>query len=350
MARAQRRKELREKIMAERNRQIVLAARPEGAPQESNFKLVERPLPPLRAGTFLVRTEFFSVDPYMRIRISDQSYAEPTNIGELMLGGAVGRVVESKHPEYHAGDAVAGEWGWQEYAVSDGKDTRRLEDSLAPISTALGVLGMPGMTAYFGLLEIGRPKEGETVFISGAAGAVGSVVGQVARIKGCRAFGSTGSDEKVAYLTKELRFDGAFNYKEVRDYGAKLEELCPRGLDVYFDNVGGPVSDAAFGSINVGARIVLCGQISQYNNRTMARGPRVLFRLVTQRARAEGFMVHQFAERFPEGLRQMAQLIKEGKIAYRETITDGIENAPKAFIGLFTGQNIGKQLVRVAKG
>ena len=336
--------------MAERNRQITLAARPEGVPKESDFKLVERPLPPLRAGTFLVRTDFFSVDPYMRVRISNESYAEATNIGEVMLGGAVGRVVESKHPDYHPGDAVAGDWGWQEYAVSDGQGLQRPDASIAPISTALGVLGMPGMTAYFGLLEIGRPKEGETVFISAAAGAVGSLVGQIARIKGCRVFGSTGSDEKVAYLVKELRFDGVFNYKEVRDYAAKLEELCPNGLDIYFDNVGGPVSDAVFGSINVGARIVVCGQISQYNNRTMARGPRVLFRLVTQRARAEGFMVYQFADRFPEGVRQMAQWIREGRITYRETITDGIENAPKAFIGLFTGQNIGKQLVRLVKG
>jgi hypothetical protein len=332
------------------NRQITLAARPEGMPQESDFRLVERPTLPLRPGTFLVRTEFFSVDPYMRMRIREESYAQPTNIGDVMPGRAVGRVIESKHPEYHPGDAVAGEWGWQEYAVSDGKGTRRVEESLAPISTALGVLGMPGMTAYFGLLEIGRPKAGETVFISGAAGAVGSLVGQIARIQGCRAFGSAGSDEKVAYLTQELRFDGAFNYKEVRDYTAKLEELCPGGLDLYYDNVGGPVSDAAFECINVGARIVVCGQISQYNNRTMARGPRLLWRLVVQQARAEGFMVHQFADRFPEGLRQMAAWIREGKISYRETITDGIQNAPKAFIGLFTGQNIGKQLVRVAKG
>ena len=224
--------------MSEKNRQITLAARPEGVPKETDFKLVERPAPPLHSGTFLVRTEFFSVDPYMRLRISDESYAAPTNIGEVMPGGAVGRVVESKHPDYHPGDVVAGEWGWQEYALSDGKDVRRVDASLAPISTALGVLGMPGMTAYFGLLEIGRPKEGETVFISGAAGAVGSLVGQIARIQGCRVFGAAGSDEKVAYLLNDLRFDGAFNYKEVRDYDAKLEDLCPGGLDIYFDNVG----------------------------------------------------------------------------------------------------------------
>jgi hypothetical protein len=265
----------------------------------------------------------------------------------MMPARGVGAVVESKHPDYHPGDVVAGDWGWQEYSMSDGKGVRRVDASLAPISTSLGVLGMPGMTAYFGLLEIGRPKEGETVFISGAAGAVGSLVGQIARITGCRVFGSAGSDEKVAYLLNDLRFDGAFNYKEVRDYTAKLEELCPGGLDIYYDNVGGPVSDAAFGRINVGARIVVCGQISQYNNRTMSRGPRLLWRLVAQRARAEGFMVYQFTDRFPEGRRQMAQWLQEGRVTYRETITDGIENAPKAFIGLFTGQNIGKQLVRV---
>ncbi len=213
--------------MSEKNRQITLAARPEGVPKESDFKLVERPAPPLRAGTFLVRTEFLSVDPYVRLRIGDESYAEPANIGDVMPGRTVGIIVESKHPDFHPGDAVAGEWGWQEYALSDGKDVRRVDASLAPISTALGVLGMPGMTAYFGLLEIGRPKEGETVFISGAAGAVGSLVGQIARIRGCRVFGAAGSDEKVAYLLNELRFDGAFNYKEVRDYDAKLEDSAP---------------------------------------------------------------------------------------------------------------------------
>jgi NADPH-dependent curcumin reductase CurA len=185
--------------------------------------------------------------------------------------------------------------------------------------------------------------------ISGAAGAVGSLVGQIARIKGCRVFGVAGGEEKVTYLTKDLHFDGAFNYKEVRDYTAKLKELCPGGLDIYFDNVGGPLTDAAFGCINAGARIVVCGQISQYNNRTMARGPRLLFRLVSQRARAEGFMVYQFADRFQEGRRQMAQWIREGRITYRETVIAGIENAPKALIGLFAGENIGKQLVRVAK-
>ena len=260
--------------MAGGNRQIILAARPDGMPKESDFRLVETPAPAPAAGEFLVRTDYFSVDPYMRVRMSEESYAEPARVGEVMLGGAVGTVVESGHPEFRAGDVVAGEWGWQEYAVSAGRDVRRVDTSIAPMSAALGVLGMPGLTAYFGLLEIGRPREGESVFISGAAGAVGSLAGQIARIRGCRVFGSAGSEEKVGYLMKQLRFDGAFNYREVKDYPARLAELCAAGIDVYYDNVGGPVSDAVFTRINEGARIVLCGQISQYNSRglTRARG------------------------------------------------------------------------------
>ena len=205
------------------------------------------------------------------------------------------------------------------------------------------------MTAYFGLLEIGKPKAGETVFVSGAAGAVGSLVGQIAKIKGCRVVGSAGSQQKVDYLTGELGFDAAFNYKEVKDYAAKLQEVCPNGIDVYFDNVGGPLTDAVFTQINVGARIVVCGQIDQYNATRPPRGPRLLWHLIVKQARAEGFLVFQFANRFREGQQQMAQWIKEGKVKYQETIVDGLEYAPAAFIGLFHGENLGKQLVRVSR-
>ena len=332
------------------NRQIVLAARPEGLPKASDFRLIETDTPQPDEGQFLVRTDYLSVDPYMRGRISEaKSYAEPVadRRGDgRRHGGHGGRVPASR---YRPGDVVVGYWGWQEYAVSDGQEVQRFDSSLAPMSTALGVLGMPGMTAYFGLLDIGQPKPGETVFVSGAAGAVGSLVGQIAKIKGCRVVGSAGSQAKVDHLLTELGFDAAFNYKDVKDYAAKLQEVCPQGIDVYFDNVGGPLTDAVFTQINRHARIVVCGQIDQYNATRPPRGPRLLWHLIVKRARAEGFLVFEFADRFREAQQQIAQWIKEGKVKYRETIVDGLENAPKAFIGLFHGENLGKQLVRVAQ-
>jgi NADPH-dependent curcumin reductase CurA len=333
-----------------KNRQIVLAARPEGLPKPSDFRLIETEAPTPRDGQFLAKIHYLSVDPYMRGRISDaKSYAEPVALGQVMVGGTVGTVVESRHPKYRPGEVVVGYWGWQEYALSDGSEVERFDTSLAPMSTALGVLGMPGMTACFGLLEIGQPKPGETVFVSGAAGAVGSLVGQIAKIKGCRAVGSAGSQAKVDHLLGELGFDAAFNYKEVKDYAAKLQEVCPKGIDVYFDNVGGPLTDAVFTQINVHARVVICGQIEQYNATRPPRGPRFLWHLIVKQARVEGFLVFEFASRFAEGRRQVAVWLKEGKIKYHETVVDGLENAPAAFIGLFHGENLGKQLVRVAR-
>ncbi len=332
-----------------KNRQIVLAARPQGLPQESDFRLVESDAPTPAESQFLVKTHYLSVDPYMRGRMSEgESYAEPVGLGEVMVGGAVGTVVESRHPRFQPGEVVVGYWGWQEYARSDGEGVYPFDTSLAPMSTALGVLGMPGMTAYFGLLEIGQPQAGETVFVSGAAGAVGSLVGQIAKIQGCRAVGSAGSRAKVDHLVKELGFDAAFNYKETDDYAAKLQEVCPRGIDVYYDNVGGPLTDAVFTRINTRARIVVCGQIDQYNAEKPPQGPRILWHLIVKRARAEGFLIFDFAERFPAAQQQMAQWLNSGKIQYRETVVDGLENAPRAFIGLFHGENLGKQLVRVA--
>ncbi|MGA2033563.1 MAG: NADP-dependent oxidoreductase, partial [Thermoguttaceae bacterium] len=316
------------------NRQIVLAARPEGLPKPSDFRLVETPLGEPAEGQFLVKTNYLSVDPYMRGRISEaKSYAEPVQIGQVMVGGTVGTVLQSRHADFPPGEVVVGYWGWQEYAISDGQGLERFDTPLAPMSTALGVLGMPGMTAYFGLLEIGKPRPGETVFVSAAAGAVGSLVGQIAKIQGCRVAGSAGSPRKVDYLTGELGFDAAFNYKELKDYAAKLREVCPGGIDVYFDNVGGPLSDAVFTQINVGARIVVCGQIDQYNATRPPRGPRVLWHLIVKQARAEGFLVFQFGSRFREGQQQMAQWIKEGKLKYQETIVDGLEHAPEAILG-----------------
>ena len=330
------------------NKQILLAARPAGFPRESDFRLVESPMPQPAEGEVLLRVTYVSVDPYMRGRMRDvASYAEPVKIGEVMTGGAVAEVVESRNPAYQAGDIVEGMLGWQQYAVSSGAELRKIDPSLAPVSTALGVLGMPGLTAYFGLLDICDPRPGETVVVSGAAGAVGTLVGQIAKIRGCRVVGVAGSDEKVRYLLNDLGFDAAFNYKTTSDYLKKLAGLCPDGIDVYFDNVGGAITDAVLMLINIKARVSICGQISQYNLERPERGPRLLWTLIVKRARMEGFLVFEYADRYQEGLTQMAQWLKEGKIKYREQFAEGIENVPAAFIGMLGGANIGKQLVRI---
>ena len=335
--------------MASMNKQITLAARPVGFPKESDFKLVESPLPTPGPGQMLVRALYLSVDPYMRGRMSSaKSYAASVELGGVMTGGVVGQVVESRHPQFAAGEIVEGMFGWQQYAASDGKGVRKVDPKLAPISTALGVLGMPGMTAYFGLLEIGKPQAGETVVVSGAAGAVGSLVGQIAKIVGCHVVGIAGTDEKVRYVVEVLRFDSAFNYHSTANYYRKLLELCPQGIDVYFDNVGGAITDAVVRLINVRARLVISGQISQYDLTRPETGPRWLWALIVKQARAEGFLVFQFADRFEEGLRQMARWLQEGKLKYRESVIEGIENAPRAFLGMLKGENIGKQLVKVA--
>lgn len=317
-------------------------------PKESDFRLASEPLPPLDEGQILLRTQYLSVDPYMRGRMNGvRTYADPVNIGEMMVGGTVGEVVESRNPDFIPGQVVTGFWGWQEFAVSDGNGLRQLDPKIAPVSTALGVLGMPGMTAYFGLLEICRPQAGEMVVVSGAAGAVGSLVGQIAKIKGCEVVGIAGTDEKIAWLTGELGFDGAFNYKASGDCIAHLKQLCPNGVDCYFDNVGGAVSDAVLPMINTKARIAICGQISQYNLAKPEPGPRVFPYLLTKSARAEGFLVYNFGERFPEGIAQMAKWLKEGKIKYRETVVEGFENAPRALIGVLSGDNTGKMIVKL---
>ena len=334
--------------MSSVNRKFTLAARPVGYPKPSDFELVTEQIPTPDDGEVLVRTNYLSVDPYMRGRMNDRaSYAPNVQIGEAMVGSVVGEVVASKNPDFQVGDIATGGLGWQEYGVSDGDNLRKVDPTLAPISTALGILGMPGLTAYFGLLEICDPQPGETVFVSAAAGAVGSLVGQIAKIKGCRAVGSAGSDEKVDYVVDELGFDAAFNYKTVKNYGAKLAEQCPEGIDAYFDNVGGAITDAVFPLINVKARVSICGQISQYNLENPEQGPRFLWHLIVKRAKIEGFLVFEFADKHDDGLRQMAEWIQAGKLKYREEITEGFENAPAAFIGMLKGSNIGKQLVKV---
>ena len=336
--------------MATLNRRITLAARPVGMPKESDFHLEEAPMPRPAGGEVLVQALYLSVDPYMRGRLSGvTTYARGLDLGEVIVGGVVGRVVESNDPRHTAGDTVEGTLGWQEYAVAPGRWLRQIDPAAGPISSALYVLGMPGLTAYFGLLEICRPHAGETVVVSGAAGAVGSLVGQIARIKRCRAIGIAGSSEKVRFLTEELGFDGAFDYRETQDYDAKLKELCPNGADVYFDNVGGAITDAVMRHIATNGRVAVCGQISQYNAVEPQTGPRWLGQLIARQAKVEGFLVSQFAERYEAGLRQLSAWLKEKRLVYREDVVDGLENAPQAFIRMLEGKNIGKQLVKVAE-
>ncbi len=331
------------------NRQITLGSRPSGFPKISDFQLAYSALPSLAAGEALVRTLYLSLDPYMRGRMSDaDSRDRPLAIGEVMPGGAVAVVVHSEDSGFRTGDVVEGMLGWQEYAVAHGSELRRVDPDLAPISTALGVLGLPGLAAYFGLLELGAPRDGETVVVSGAAGAVGMLVGQIAKIRGCRVVGVAGSDAEVSWLRDELGLDAVLNYRAAVDLEAALDDLCPVGVDVYFDNVGGVISDAVICRINRRGRIVVCGQISQDNLEAPELGPRWLSRLMMQQARAEGFLVSEYAERFPEGREQLAAWLKQGKLRYREDIAQGIEAAPQAFIGMLQGNNQGKQLVQLS--
>lgn len=331
------------------NKQVVLAARPVGFPKPSDLQLVESPIPVPADGELLVGVSFLSVDPYMRGRMSDaKSYAEPVKLGEVMTGGAVGKVLASRNQKFAEGDYVVGQFGWQQYAISDGRGVRKVDPALAPISTSLGVLGMPGLTAYFGLLEIGQPKPGETVVVSGAAGAVGSYAGQIAKIKGCRTVGIAGTDEKVDWITSELGFDAAFNYKTQTDYHAALSSLCPQGIDVYFDNVGGAITDAVFPLMNTLGRVAVCGQISLYNLEKPDQGPRLLPLMLRQQLKVQGFLVFQFAGRAAEALRELAGWLHDGRLKHRESVTEGIENAVDAFLGMLRGENTGKQLVKVS--
>jgi NADPH-dependent curcumin reductase CurA len=326
---------------------VLLAAVPEGMPKESDFRIEETRTPECPPNGLVVRTQWISVDPYLRGRMTgNRTYIDPIPVGQPMESGAVGEVVESQSPGFQSGDVVSGMWAWQEYAAVDAARVLKLDPAEAPVSTALGILGMPGMTAYFGLTQLCEPQAGETVFVSGAAGAVGSAVGQIAKILGCRVVGSAGSDEKVAFV-KALGFDEVFNYKTAKPYAETLKSLCPNGIDCYFDNVGGELTDAVLQALNVYARVAVCGQISQYNNRAGDVGPRPYWPLIMKQIRMEGFLVTRWSDRWPEGRKQMAQWLKEGKLRYEETVFDGLESAPRAFIGLFTGENTGKALVRV---
>lgn len=330
------------------NRQILLKSRPFGSPTEANFELVESSILEPGEGRFLTRTIYLSLDPYMRGRMSGvKSYTEPQALNAVMQGGTVSRVVSSRHPGFVEGDYVLGNDGWQEYAVSDGKGCRKLDPSKGPLSYALGVLGMPGLTAYAALFDVGRPKKGETVVVSAASGAVGSVVGQIAKIQGCRAVGLAGSDEKCDFVTKELGFDACINYK-TEDLHVSLTTTCPEGIDIYYDNVAGRVLEAVLKHLNIGARIPLVGLISQYNATEMPPGPN-LMPLLVKRALIQGFLVSDHYHRMPDFLRDVSSWIKAGKIKYREDIANGIEEAPRAFLRLFSGENFGKLIVQVSE-
>ena len=330
------------------HRRVCLAARPVGYPRESDFRLVEAAVPEPGAGEFLVRVVYLSLDPYMRGRMSDaRSYVPPVALGDVMEGGTVGEVVRSTHPGFAVGDVVEGRLGWQEYAVSAGKGVRKVDPAAAPISTALGVLGMPGLTAYFGLLEVGQPKPGETVVVSAASGAVGGLVGQIAKLKGCRAVGLAGSDAKVEYITGELGYDAGINYRTAPDMDGALRAACPSGIDVYFDNVGGRITEAVSRHVNLFARIAVCGLISQYNLTEPELAPRNERFVLVNRVRIQGFIVSDFAARYREGLAQLTDWVRQGKLKYREDVVDGLERAPGALIGLLQGRNFGKVVVRV---
>ncbi len=334
------------------NRRIVLAARPQGAPQSSDFSMISEPIPDLGEGEIISRTIYLSLDPYMRGRMNEgKSYAAPVEIGETMCGGTVSQVLKSNNPEFAKDDYILTYDGWQEYAISDGKGARKLNPTQAPISTAVGVLGMPGMTAYMGLLEIGQPQSGETVVVAAATGAVGSNVGQIARLKGCRVVGIAGSREKCEFALNELGFDACINYKDA-GFRDSLKTACPEGIDVYFENVGGMVFEAIIPLLNFQSRIPVCGLIAHYNDTELPSGPNVLPKLMrmvlTQRVTIQGFIVSDFSNKQGAFLRDMSKWIADGKIKYKEDIVEGLDNAVGAFQGLLEGNNFGKLLIQVS--
>ncbi|MGG5839260.1 NADP-dependent oxidoreductase [Huaxiibacter chinensis] len=336
------------------NRRLVLASRPQGAPVAENFRLEEQPVAEPADGQVLLRTVWLSLDPYMRGRMSDApSYSPPVEIGAVMVGGTVSQVVKSRHPEYHEGEWVLSYSGWQEYDLSDGKGLVKLGDDLEHPSWALGILGMPGFTAYMGLLDIGQPKEGETLVVAAATGPVGATVGQIGKIKGCRVVGVAGGAEKCRYAEDVLGFDRCLDH-HADDFAEQLSRACPNGIDVYYENVGGKVFDAVLPLLNTSARVPVCGLVSGYNATGLPDGPDrlplLMGTLLKKRIRMQGFIIAQdYGHRIGEFQEEMGRWLKEGKIHYREQIIDGLENAPQALIGLLEGKNFGKVVIRVAK-
>jgi len=334
---------------AMQNKEIRFSSRPTGLPTSQNFQFVDSEVPQPNDGEVLVRTLYISVDPYLRGRMREgRSYVAPFEIGDVITSGVVGQVAESRAQGFATGDIVTGMLGWRLYNIAKPAEIRKVDPKIAPVTTALGVLGVTGLSAYFGLLDVGLPKEGETVVVSGAAGAVGMTVCQLAKIKGCRVVGIAGSDDKNKYLREELGVDAVINYKTEKVAEA-LKAACPDRIDVYFDNVGGEISDAVFPLLNQGARIVICGQISLYNLDRPDVGPRPQPYVLVNSAVMKGFIITAYGARFAEGVTQLAQWLVAGKLKYAETIVEGFENTPQAFIGLFSGDNLGKQIVKVAE-
>jgi NADPH-dependent curcumin reductase CurA len=334
--------------MTETNHAFKLAARPEGMPKRSDFEYVEEPIPEPGDGEILVKILYISLDPAMRGWMNDvRSYLPPAQIGEVMRAGGVGRVVKSNHPRFKVGDHLNGTFGVQEYAVSDGRGVIPVDPGAAPLPTYLGILGMPGMAAYFGLLDICKPQAGETVVVSGAAGAVGAAVGQIARIKGCRVVGIAGGEEKCRYITEELGFDAAIDYKS-QDVNKALKEHCPQGINVYFDNVGGDILNAALARLARGARIALCGAISQYNATGPVKGPSNYLSLLVNRGMMKGFLVFDYFDRYGDAAREMARWLESGKLRAKEDVVEGLETFPDTLNKLFKGENMGKLVLKVA--
>ena len=327
------------------NQRVLFASRPSGWVAESNFKIENAPVPEPADGEVLVKNLWLSLDPYMRGRMSDaKSYVKGVELGEVMVGQTVGEVIESRNPQFKTGDKVLTQLGWQLYGVA--REVTKLDEKRAPLSYYLGILGMPGMTAYFGLKEIGQPKAGETVVVSAASGAVGSVVGQLARIWGCRAVGIAGGPAKCDYVKRELGFDASIDYK-AGNLGLQLKETCPKGVDVYFDNVGGETLDTLLRQMNLFSRIVMCGLISDYNA-TEPYAIKNIRAMLVNRIKMQGMIVFDWKERYGEALKALAGYLAEGKLKYRESVLDGLENAPQGLIALLKGQNFGKQLVKLA--
>jgi NADPH-dependent curcumin reductase CurA len=339
-------------MTATKNRQILLAARPRGEPTLDNFRLVEVDIPTPGPGEMLLRTVYLSLDPYMRGRMNaGPSYAAPVEVGGVMEGGTVCAVVQSNIPQYQAGDIVAARTGWQEYALSTGQGMQKIDPARGPISYALGVLGMPGLTAYTGLLNIGKPQPGETLVVAAASGAVGSVVGQIAKIKGCRVIGIAGGEAKCRFVTEELGFDACLDHRQP-DLTERLRAACPNGIDIYFENVGGAVFEAVLPLLNNFARIPVCGLIAHYSAAELPAGPNrvplLMQSILVKRLTFRGFIVTDFSSQFREFVTDMSEWLRTGRIKYREDITDGLENAPRELIGLLKGANFGKKIIRVS--
>ena len=333
-----------------KNRQWVLAKRPEGMVGEKNFEWIESEVQSPEEGEMLLKNLYLSFDPAQRGWMEDRkSYVPPVQIGEVMRAGSVAQVVESRNPDFEEGDIVQGTFGWQDYAVTDGSGMMSASKVPAdvPITSPLSVFGVTGITAYFGLLDIGKPSEGETVVVSGAAGATGSIAGQIAKIKGCKVIGTAGGAEKCRWLTEEANFDAAIDYKSA-NLSKSIRELCPDGINVVFDNVGGEFLDVSLAQIAQKGRIVVCGAISRYNEEVLPPGPTNYMALIIMRARMEGFIVLDYVSKFPEAVEELKGWVKEGKIVYKEDIQEGLENAPATLVRLYTGQNVGKQLLKVS--